>query len=134
MRRFLLSLVGLAAFGGVIAFGGPTLFASWGAPSAPEPWENAAAQEAWAQAYARLESDGAAEFPWETSAPGDSCEAVLYYSSNSADRYVSDTNLCNRFGGGERGVKMVYGEREDDRERRERLYSPRMATSTVPRI
>ena len=132
MRRFLLSLVALAAFGGAIAFGGPTLFASWGAPSAPDPWENAAAREAWAQAYARLEPGGAAEFPWETSAPGDSCEAVLYYSSNSAGRYVADTNLCNRFGGGERGVKMVYGEREDDRERRDRLHG--MATSTVPRI
>lgn len=53
---------------------------------------------------------------------GASCEAVLYYSSNSADRYVADTNLCIRFGGGARGVKMVYGEREDDSERRARLY------------
>lgn len=159
MRQFLLILAALAAFGGALALGGLTLLASWGAPSASAPWENATAREAWAQAYAQLDQSAAAEFPWETSAQGASCEAVLYYSSNSADRYVSDTRLCIRFGGGARGVKTVYGEREDDSERRARLYDysapasptptaspprvsspspiappPSMATSTVPRI
>lgn len=159
MRRPLLSLAMLTAFGGALAFGGLTLLASWGAPSAPAPWENSTAQEAWARAYARLDQSAAAEFPWETSAQGDSCEAVLYYRSNSADRYVADTNLCIRFGGGARGVKMVYGEREDDSGRRARLYDfsapapptptasppsvsppspivppPSMATSTIPRM
>lgn len=154
MRRFLRSLAALASLGGVLAFGGVTLLASWGAPSAPAPWESAAAREAWAQAYAQLEPGDAAEFPWEEIAQGGSCEAVLYYSSNSADRYVSDTNLCLAFGGGARGVRMVYGEQEDNRERRDRLYGssaagrtppsvspripsvppPSMATSTAPRL
>ncbi len=164
MRRSLLSLAALTVFGGALAFGGLTLLASWGALSAPAPWENATAQEAWARAYAQLDQSAAAEFPWETSAQGASCEAVLYYRSNSADRYVADTNLCIRFGGGARGVKMVYGEREDDSERRARLYDfsapapptptaspptasspsvsppspiippPSMATSTLPRM
>lgn len=157
MRQFLLILAVLTAFGGALAFGGLTLLASWGAPSAPAPWENATAREAWARAYERLDRSAVEEFPWETSAQGDSCEAVLYYSSNSADRYVADTNLCIRFGGGARGVKIVYGEREDDSERRARLYDfsapptptasspsvsppsplappPSMATSTLPRM
>ena len=163
MRQFLLSLAALTAFGGALAFGGLTLLASWGASSAPAPWGNATAQEAWGRAYERLDRSAVAEFPWETSAQGASCEAVLYYSSNRADRYVADTNLCIRFGGGARGVKMVYGEREDDSERRARLYDfsapatptptpapaasppsvsppsplappPRMATSTLPRM
>ena len=159
MRQFLLILAALTAFGGALAFGGLTLLASWGAPSAPAPWENATARDAWARAYAQLDQSAAAEFPWETSAQGASCEAVLYYSSNSADRYVADTDLCIRFGGGAKGVKMVYGERGDDSERRARLYDysapasptpaaspsrvspsspivppPSMATSTIPRM
>ena len=139
MRRSLLSLAALTVFGGALAFGGLTLLASWGASSAPAPWENSTSRDAWARAYAQLDQSAAAEFPWETSAQGASCEAVLYYSSNSADRYVADTDLCIRFGGGAKGVKMVYGEREDDSERRDRLYdfsapAPPTPTASPPSV
>ena len=109
----------------LIVMGGlPAIFAAWGAPSAPTPWENPTAREAWAQAYAQLDRSAVAEFPWQTSSQGESCEAGLYYASNSAERYVADTNLCLASGGGARGVSIVYGQRESDSERERRLYAP----------
>ena len=111
--RSLLVLAGLFA-----------VFAAWGAPSAPEPWDDATARAAWAQAYAQLDSGAVAEFPWETAAPGESCEAALYFSSNDPSAYVSATNLCLSLGGGTRGVQLAYGQRESDGERQRRLYTP----------
>lgn len=101
-----------------------TVLAAWGAPSAPEPWDDATARAAWAQAYAQLDSGAVAEFPWETAAPGESCEAALYFSSNDPSAYVSATNLCLSLGGGTRGVQLAYGQRESDGERQRRLYAP----------
>ena len=109
----------------LIAIGGlSAIFAAWGAPSAPTPWENPTAREAWAQAYAQLGPSGIEEFPWQTSSQGESCEAALYYASNSAERYAADTSLCLASGGGSRGVSIAYGQRESDGERRQRLYAP----------
>ena len=99
-------------------------FAAWGAPSAPAPSDDATARAAWAQAYAQLDSGAVAEFPWETAAQGESCEAALYFSSNDPSKYVSATNLCLSLGGGTRGVQLAYGQKESDGERQRRLYAP----------
>lgn len=121
--------MGFKRFGGLAVLVGLLVTSSaWGAPDAPIPWSETA-QRTWAAAYASLNRDDVREFPWASgggaSSQGESCEAVLYYASNSAAAYIQDTELCLRVAAG-RGVAsaatLVYGGRETAAERQERLY------------
>ena len=116
-------LAGLAMLAGLLV-----TLSAWGAPDAPVPWSETA-QRTWAAAYASLNRVDVKEFPWasgdEASSQGESCEAVLYYASNSAASYIDDTELCLRVAAG-RGVAaavtLIYGDRETAAERQERLF------------
>ena len=94
------------------------ILSAWGAPDAPTPWSETA-QRTWAAAYASLNSADVREFPWTddpaSSRQGESCEAVLYYASNLASAYISDTEMCLRIAakrGAASAVNLVYGSRE----------------------
>lgn len=120
---------GFKRFGGLAALVGLLVTSSaWGAPDAPIPWSETA-QRTWAAAYASLNRHDVREFPWANdrgaSSQGESCEAVLYYASNSAAAYIQDTELCLRVAAGRGAASaatLVYGGRETAAERQERLY------------